>query len=244
MSPSVVRSLLGSALLLLLLALGWLGWQTLDRPVTVVRIDGELTQAERARATELVSLYLPAGVLSLDTHAMRELLESESWVDSVSLWRSWPDTVRLDIRAETAVARWRTDTLLSARGRIIEPLELLGLDALPRLAGPEGSAEHAMQTFQRIADVLRHHDLRIETLDMGAEGGIEVRLRQGPLLVLGHRDLGARLQRLDLLLRQQFPEGLAEVKRIDTRYDNGIAVAWRTDDGGQARVARQLAKGS
>ncbi|MCC5884867.1 MAG: cell division protein FtsQ/DivIB [Gammaproteobacteria bacterium] len=244
MSSGIVRSLLGTALLLLVLVLGWLGWQTLDRPVTVVRVDGELTTAERARATELVSLFLPAGVLSLDTLALRDLLEAESWVDSVALWRSWPDGIRLEIRAEAAVARWRTDALLSARGRIIEPLELMGLDALPRLAGPDGSAEWVMQTFQRIADVLRPHGLRIETLDMDAEGGIEVRLREGPLLVFGRRDLAARLQRLDLVLRQQFPDGLADVERIDTRYDNGVAVGWRSADVGRALATRQLAKGS
>jgi cell division protein FtsQ len=240
----MVRSLLGPLLLLLVGALGWQGWQTLDRPVSVVRVDGELTTAERGRATELVSLFLPAGVLSLDTRALRDLLEQEAWVDSVSLWRSWPDTLRIEIRAEAAVARWRTDALLSARGRIIEPLELLGLDALPRLAGPDGSAERVMQTFQRIADVLRPHELRIETLDMDAEGGIEVLLRDGPLLVFGHRELGNRLQRLDLVLRQQFPDGLAGVERIDARYDNGIAVAWHAADAARALAARQLAKGS
>lgn len=243
MGPGILRSLLGTALLLLIAALGWQGWQALDRPVSVVRVDGELTTAERARATELVSLFLPAGVLSVDTRALRDLLESESWVDSVALWRSWPDGLRVDIRAEAAVARWRTDALLSARGRIIEPLELIGLDGLPRLAGPDGSAQQVMQTFQRIADVLRPHGLRIETLDMDAEGGIEVRLREGPQLVFGHRELGTRLQRLDLLLRQQFPDGLAEVERIDTRYDNGIAVAWRSADVRRAVATRQLAEG-
>ncbi|MCC5871798.1 MAG: cell division protein FtsQ/DivIB [Gammaproteobacteria bacterium] len=243
MGPGILRSLLGTALLLLVAVLGWQGWQALDRPVSVVRVDGELTTAERARATELVSLFLPAGVLSVDTRALRDLLESESWVDSVALWRSWPDGLRVDIRAEAAVARWRTDALLSARGRIIEPLELIGLDGLPRLAGPDGSAQQVMQTFQRIADVLRPHGLRIETLDMDAEGGIEVRLREGPLLVFGHRELGARLARLDLLLRQQFAEGLAEVERIDTRYDNGIAVAWRSADVRRAVATRQLAEG-
>ncbi len=244
MGKGIVRSLLGTTLLLLVVALGWQGWQALDRTVTVVRVEGELTAAERARATELVSLFLPAGVLSLDTLALRDLLEGESWVDSVSLWRSWPDAVRVEIRAEAAVARWRTDELLSARGRIIEPLELVSLDTLPRLAGPDGSAERVMQMFQRIGDVLRPHGLRIETLDMNAEGGIEVRLREGPLLVFGHRDLGARLQRLDLVLRQQFPQGLEEVERIDARYDNGIAVAWHSADAGRALAARQLAKGS
>lgn len=244
MAQGVIRSLLGSTLLLLVVVLSWQGWKTLDRPVSLVRVDGELTAAERARATELVSLFLPAGVLSLDTRALRDLLEQESWVDSVSLWRTWPDAVRLEIRAEAAVARWRTDALLSARGLVIEPLELIELDTLPRLAGPDGSAERVMQTFQRITDVLRPYGLRIETLDMDAEGGIEVRLREGPLLVLGHHELGNRLSRLDMVLSQQFPDGLAEVERIDARYDNGIAVAWHSADAGRALAARQLAKGS
>lgn len=238
-----LQSLLGTLLLVLLLLLGWQGWQALDRPITVVRIDGELTAAERARAQEIVSLLLPAGVLSMDTAILRDLLEQESWVDSAAIWRSWPDGLRLNVVAETAVARWRDDALLSARGRIIEPLELLGADSLPRLSGPDDSAEVTMQVFQRVADALRPHRLRIEGLHMNEEGGVEVQVRDGPLLVLGHRDLGERLQRIDLLLRQQFPDGPEGVARIDARYDNGVAVAWKQESAAAALLAQQSSRG-
>lgn len=241
MFPGLLRTLLGATLFVLIVAFGWRGWLALDRPIGVVRVDGELTAAERARATEILSLFLPAGVLSVDTHGMRELLEEESWVDSVALWRDWPDGIRVEVRAEAALARWRDGALLSARGRVIEPLELVGADALPHLTGPDDSAEEIMQTFQRIADVLRPHELRMEALTMDAEGSVRVRIKDGPEMVFGSRDMSARLQRLDLVLRQQFPEGLERVERIDLRYDNGIAVAWR--EAGQSSESRQLARG-
>lgn len=231
------------ALLLLLVVLGVLGWRALDRPIAVIRVDGELTAAERARAQELLSSRLPAGVLSVDTRGLRDLLESESWVDTVALWRTWPDGLRVEVRAEAALARWRDGALLSARGRVIEPLELLGADALPRLSGPDGSAVEVMQTFQRIAEVLRPHDLRMDALDVDGDGNIRVRLRNGPELVLGHRDLGGRLQRVDLVLRKQFADGIEDVARIDARYDNGIAVAWREADTRHDGESRQLARG-
>ncbi len=231
------------ALLLLFGFLGVSGWRALDRPIAVVRVDGELTAAERARAQELLSSHLPAGVLSVDTRRLRDLLERESWVDTVALWRTWPDGLRVEVRAEAALARWRDGALLSARGRVIEPLELVGADALPHLSGPEGSAVEVMQTFQRIADVLRPHELRMDALDVDDDGNIRVHLRNGPELILGHRDLGGRLQRVDLVLHQKFSDGLAEVERVDARYDNGVAVAWREGASQQGGESRQLARG-
>ncbi len=236
-----LRPLAGTALLIAVCVVAWHGWRALDAPVEVVRISGELSEAERARATELVSLFLPAGVLSVDTRLIRELLERESWVDTVALWRKWPDGIQLEVRPEVAVARWRDGGLLSNRGRVIEPLELIGLDGLPHLSGPEGSAVMVMEAFQRVADVLRPHEIRIDALEMDDEGGIEVHVRQGPRVMLGRSDLSGRLQRLDLVLRTQFPDGLDDVLRIDTRYGNGIAVAWR-DNG--ATASEQLAKRS
>jgi cell division protein FtsQ len=206
---------------------GVVAWDRLDVPVSVVEVSGELTAAERARAIELVAAFLPAGVFELDTEALRARLVDESWIDAASVRRRWPETVEIRISPEVAVARWQGDALLSSRGAVIEPLELVGADSLPRLSGPPGSAPEVMRVFQVVTDVLRPRGLEVESLERDAVGDVSVRTRGGLTIALGADRHAARLQRLATVLAGRLDGRLEDVASLDARYDNGVAVAWR-----------------
>lgn len=226
-----LRRLLGRALLPGLLALlAWGGvaaWERLDVPVSLVEVSGELTAAERARAIEIVAAFLPAGVFELDTATLRDRLVAESWIDAAAVRRRWPETVEIRIAPEVPVARWQGDALLSSRGAVIEPLEIIGVDSLPHLVGPAGSEAEVMRVFQTVTGVLRPLGVEVESLARDAVGDVHVRTRRGVDIALGPDRHGARLQRLATVLSGRLAGRLDEVARLDARYDNGIAVAWR-----------------
>jgi cell division protein FtsQ len=226
-----IRRGLSAATALLVLGAVLLGgraaWSALDGPVSVVRVAGELTGAERARATELVSSFLPGGVLTLDAAGLRARLEAESWVDAAAVRRRWPETLEVTVVPEVAVARWRDGALLSSRGEVIEPLELVGVDALPRLSGPDGTAREVMEVFQQVGEALRPLGVTVDELRLDAVGDVRVLTGAGVEIALGADGHGARLQRTATVIRRQLAGRLADVERIDARYDNGIAVAWR-----------------
>lgn len=217
----------------------------LDAELSVVRVTGELTAAERDRAVELVSAYLPAGILDFDAKGLAERLETESWVDAASVRRRWPDTLQVRVVPEVAVARWRDDALLSNRGRVIEPLELVGVDALPRLHGPDGSAGATMERFIHASEMLRPLGVAVTELHMDDAGNVRIGTDEGIRIVLGSDSLAARMRRVARVIEQELRGRLADVERIDARYDNGLAVAWRTSDiGTGSELVSQAIEGS
>lgn len=241
---SRIRRIAGRALALLLLCgttvLLSLAWQHVDVPIEVVEVSGELTGAERARAVEVVAAFLPAGLVSLDARALRSRLAAESWIDAAAVRRRWPDGLEIRIAPEVAVARWQGDALLSSRGAVIEPLEIIGVDALPHLAGPPGSAPEVMRVFQLVSDVLRPLDVEIEALEQDDVGDIRVRTRDGVRVLLGADRHVARLRRLVAVIDSELRDQMQDVASLDARYDNGIAVAWRDlplEEAGSARLA-------
>lgn len=241
---SPIRRIAGRALLVLGVAafavLASLVWQRVDVPIEVVEVSGELTAAERARAVEVVAAFLPAGLVSLDTRALRTRLAAESWIDAAAVRRRWPNGLEIRIAPEVAVARWQGDALLSSRGAVIEPLEIIGVDSLPHLAGPPGSAPDVMRVFQLVSDVLRPLDLEIEALKQDEVGDVRVRTRDGVQISLGADRHVARLRRLTAVIGSQLRGRMEDVVSLDARYDNGIAVAWRDlplDEEGSARLA-------
>lgn len=250
-APGRIRALGRQLVRLLVVAVAsvalWQAWHGLDRPLSVVRVTGELTESERDRATELVSSYLPAGILGFDAAGLRDRLTRESWVDAASIRRQWPDTVEVHLVPEVPVARWRDDALLSSRGRVIEPLELVGMDALPRLRGPVGTAPQVMEVFQLVSEALRPFGLEVEDLQEDAAGNVRVQTRSGMEILLGGGDRASRLQRVATVIERGLKDRLPDVARLDARYDNGIAVAWRdlsTDSGSVAQIDSQPIRGS
>lgn len=249
-NPGRIRRLLstaGAVLLVAAIGAGALGaWRALDAPVGVVRVTGELTGAERARATELVSAFLPGGILSLDADALKARIERESWVDGASVRRRWPEVLEVTVVPEVAVARWRDGALLSSRGEVIEPLELVGVDALPSLSGPDGSARRAMEIYQQVGEALRPLAVEIAGLTVDDVGDVTVSTADGVEIVLGADGRGVRLQRTATVIRARLGGRLADVARIDARYDNGIAVAWRalgTEFADAAGIAQRFNEG-
>ncbi len=223
-----LRALSATALALALLGGGAAAWRAADRDVEVVRIGGDLSPAERSRVRSLIAARLPAGVLSLDLVVMRRTLAAESWVASARVRRRPPATLEVDVVKETALARWRDGSLLSSRGTVIRgaPADAAAR-TLPQLAGPEGSASRVMAQYRRISELMRAHGVTIARLELDAERGWRFTTGGGLEVVLGDSEVVDRLRRVAAVVGSALSQRLERVARIDARYANGVAVAWR-----------------
>lgn len=227
------RAILGVFWLSLLGAMGWSVAYLTDSkilPIRRVGIRGQLEHVPKQRLREAVVTHVSGGFFSVDLAAVQAAVKKLPWVDSASVRRVWPDSLRIRIQEHVALARWGEAALVSIDGEIFAPPEERFPPGLPALAGPVGSMQLVISRFKRIQARLKPLGLRVARLTMGKRRNWHIRFENGMALALGRVHSVERLHRFQQAYAQLLRFHREDIKRVDMRYTNGFAVAWR---GGQ-----------
>ncbi|MGB8713889.1 MAG: cell division protein FtsQ/DivIB [Onishia taeanensis] len=213
--------------IVLLVAGGRVMWLWLDRPIERVSIRGELehVNADYLR-DQLAPLVEGQSWLALDLGDLRQRVRDIGWLDEVRVSRQWPDALTLELFEQEPVARWHDDELLNSRGEpfafgSVEPPE-----GLPDLAGPDGSGAEVLAYYDRLRQQLATLGVDIRQLRLEPRGAWRMQFGSGVWIMLGRSDRDARLARLESAWRRQLGSEASQIRYIDLRYPNGVAVAW------------------
>ncbi len=202
-------------------------WLKLQSPVAVLEIDG----ANRFVTEERVRLELwPAlgqGIWTVDIAALRERLLEDGWLTEVRITRQWPDRLLVSLQTHQPIAAWNEDRLLSASGAVFAPQRRPVDLSLPRLAGPDGSQWTVWERYTSLKPVLAGVGMELTGVVMSPRGSLSLSLASGAVIQTGRESLEARLQRLLDVYPDTLAGKMGQVERIDLRYSNGFAVAWR-----------------
>ncbi len=196
-------------------------------PVERVMFAGELRQTHQERLVKVVQPLLQSGYFALDLSAIQGVLEQELWVYRATVQRVWPMQLRIDIQEQVPIARWGRDALINHRGERF-PVVVPDADRLPLLSGPDGSERLLIETYHQLQARMQPHGLTPRELDRDRTGNWRLRLEGGQQLVLGPEEFTATLDRFLGMYGGLVGEKFNDVARIDTRYSNGIAIAWRS----------------
>ncbi|MGH8528384.1 MAG: cell division protein FtsQ/DivIB [Nevskiales bacterium] len=201
----------------------------LSGPVHRLVIEGELHHLNDPELIRAVRPYLGARFFELDVSAIQAAVSKLPWVQSVAVRKHWPNAVALHLYERVPAARWHEAALVTAQGEVFTPLALDGsVLGLPRLRGPDPlAAPVLLQALARWQTALTPVTARIDELSLDARGAWSVQLASGPTLQLGRDDMDPRLRRYAQVVVPALGARLAEVTRVDLRYSNGFAVAWR-----------------
>lgn len=227
--------------LLVAAALGALGlmvvvvYVQLDAAVARVTVGGPLDDAERGEIRDVVGQSVKGGILSADLTRLQEAIMALSWPRAVTVRRAWPAALEIEVEKPAVVARWQ-DAYLSSDGRIVRlPGSRSDLPVFDcSIAEPNG----AMELFQSLSAASMVHGLTITRLEENELGewlltltpkGSDGAAAGDLVVVLGSEHLNERLDRFLLVYRKTIGARHEEIARVDARYDNGVAVQWRTD---------------
>jgi len=234
------RTLLLFAVPLLVMAGGTGLWQRLDEPITRVRVQGPLTDAERTAVQRVVDAALPAGLLSIDLEALRSRLYALSWPRRVSIRRHWPQQLDIELHKEMVVAAWGDAAYLTTAAKVVELAD--AAPGLPTLHCAQAAPQRAMEVYQMLEERAGAAGLVPRSLIENELGEWTLELSDGTRVTLGRDELAARIDRF-LRVYHHAAEPAPGARLIaDARYANGVAVRWQNIDGAET-LAQQSGGG-
>lgn len=219
---------------LLLLGLGYgayeLGQRLLpyaDQPIARVSVQGDLHYVSREEVARQVAPFVQSSFFHVDLESMHGELERIPWIAEARVRRVWPDQVLIQLEEQLPVARWGDEALLNNQGVAFAPGKLAGYEHLPRLWGPQRAQQQVMQQYQMLSQLLRPLDLTVASLELRERGSWFVTTGRGIELLLGRDHVVEKLRRFISVYDKTLKQDSENIARVDLRYPNGMAVAWR-----------------
>lgn len=198
-----------------------------DRPISKVSVDGELSYISQQAVQQRIAPYIQASFLQINLSGMRQELEQMPWIAHAEVRRVWPDQIMIRLEEQLPVARWGDEALLNNAGHAFAPRESANYQHLPRLAGPQRAQRQVMQQYQVLSQMLRPLGFSIIALEMRERGSWYLRTAQGIDLLLGRDHIVDKMRRFAAIYEKALKAQQPNIARIDLRYPNGLAVAWR-----------------
>lgn len=241
-APSVLKALGVTGLTAALVFAGWRGWgwaTTTDRfALRAVRVLGT-NRVTDAQVTKLAGLSLGQNLFALDTGAVERALATHPWVRSVSVRRSVPDelTVQLVEKVPVALISLGDLYLVDLDGEPFKRAQASEAVDLPLITGIERDAlvDHrddtrelvkqalaAMASYARSPAAVGHPISELNVSD----DGLTLVTTSGQEIVLGTTEVEPALGRLVRIRKELSARKLtAEVIRLDNRTrPNWVAV--------------------
>ncbi len=212
-------------------ALVWGGERVLEPdflPLRSAEVEGEFVNVTAAEIRALMKPFAEQGFVHVDTEEVRRRIEALPWIKSATVFRQWPDSLRIRIREQQAVARWRSGGLVNPQGELFLPPPVTYPQELPLFAGPARMQKVMLQRYWQMQRILAPLNFSVTRLELDVRGAWRLGLDSGLVLVLGRQEKShERLQRFVRTYNGALAARAEQIEQVDLRYTNGFAVRWK-----------------
>nr|VFK52325.1 MAG: cell division protein FtsQ [Candidatus Kentron sp. TUN]VFK52762.1 MAG: cell division protein FtsQ [Candidatus Kentron sp. TUN] len=196
-------------------------------PISHIRVVGELREITEASLRSAISDHLERGFFSIDVAAVREDVLKLPWLKSVSVRRTWPESLYIAVVEHKAEARWYDGGLLATDGTLFQPLPNSYPTALPILKGTPGIHAEMLRQYRELCLALRPIGRKIRQFTRAKRPIWEIELDNGLTIVLGNQNSVVLVEQFARVAAAMLGERIDDVLRVDLRYANGFAVRWK-----------------
>ncbi|MCP5321537.1 MAG: FtsQ-type POTRA domain-containing protein [Pseudomonadales bacterium] len=217
-----------AVLLVVALRLGYAALtEVANVPISKVTVNGDFRFLDREVVERIMLPHLGTGYFMVDLARIRDDLLALPMVYQVTVRRAWPDRLMVFITEQVPVLRFGDDAYLNPYAEVFHPQVGLPGVELPRVDGPAGSETMLLRQFDVFTGLLEPAGLRIARLMLDGKHAWRMRLDNGSEVLLGRRDIERRAARMARLFTHDWAMERDRVERLDMRYTNGVAVAWK-----------------
>jgi cell division protein FtsQ len=208
----------------------------LDRPVQQVAISGRFQRVQPPDVEKAVRGALHGdGMVAVNLDRIASAVEQIPWIDRVSVARSWPNGLTVQVVEQKPVARWGENGLVNTRGELfVHDAQHIPAE-LPELVGPTGYEAEMTQRLLAAQSRLELTGMRLKQLSLDERGAWSLLLDNGIALRLGRDQVDARFERFLAAAARIVAPRAADIAYVDMRYANGFAIGWRTGASGVQR---------
>lgn len=197
-------------------------------PIRTIELSGPFENLDQQDMQAVLQQYIGQGFFSLDIHALQQTLYANSWTESVSVRRVWPARLRVVIKEKKPVARWDDKHLLSDSAKVYLA-ETEPFAHLPLVHAANHPPIWVLQQFYRLEARFNSVDEPLVALQVDSRGALNVELINGLQIQLGRGNIDRKIDRLVNIYQQQILPRREQIQRLDLRYSNGFAVAWKKE---------------
>ena len=197
-------------------------------PIRTIQLAGSFEYLDQDEVEQALQSYIGQGFFSLDIHQLQRSLHEKPWTDSVSVRRIWPDKIRVTISEKKPVARWDEQHLLSDKARVYQA-DTRDFSHLPLVHAMNHRPEWVLTRFYALDARFTSVDERVQALRVDSRGALDVELINGLQIKLGRSDIERKIDRLISIYSKQILPRREQIERLDLRYSNGFAVAWKDE---------------
>jgi len=202
--------------------------EAMDQQILAIDVKGDFVGDSRVAIERDVSRWLGQSYFATDLADIKAELERRPWVASAAIRRVWPDRLVIDIREKKPLAYWNEGSLVSRSGEVFTPPNPEVAGQLPRLSGPDERVRDVIRMARELSSRLSSHGLGFAGLRLEPRGAWTLDLANGIEVVLGRNQVNERFERFLAVYEARLVSRSDEVKRVDARYTNGVAVQWKS----------------
>lgn len=197
-------------------------------PVSKIRVQGSFINVTENMLAPLSKQVSGVGYFDINVAAIQQQVEELPWIEQATVRRIWPETLAIHFIERQPFAVWSPGGLLSTRGEIFRPEPSSYPSGLPVFHGPEKLRDKMLRSFREFSQLLAPLGMRIGELKLDRRHSWQIDLQGGMRLKLGREHEFERLARFVRSYPRLKTLERGNVKRVDLRYTNGMAVAWES----------------
>ena len=197
-------------------------------PIENIRLVGIFKHVNEKQITKNLNPLLGDGFFSIGIDEIQAKINRDSWVESVSIRRSWPSGLMIHIKEKTPFARWDADHLISDKGEVFMA-NPENFQALPVIHGFKGRSIELMDGFKEMKRLLAEYQVDLKEMYEDPKGAIKLVINEDMVVYLGSDEPLEKVK--DLLRVYQAHIGTKKevIEKIDFRYSNGFSIAWKKE---------------